>query len=105
MGRKTDKAKVTVAVCLDADLLKRIDALVEKTNRPSRSNLCETLLLQALDGNGTNIHPRIAELAGDWLRGLVTGDELAREVAALVLAPPAVSDKQMALELPVTPPA
>jgi predicted transcriptional regulator len=104
MGRKTDKKKVTVAVSLDPDLAERIEVLIKEENR-SRSNMYETLLLQALDGNGTNIHPRIAELAGDWLRGLVTAEELAREVAALVLAPPAVSDKQMALELPVTPPA
>jgi hypothetical protein len=98
----TNKRKLHVGARLDENLVARIDAIAAREQR-SRSNVIEMQLRRALDGDGDGhavLDPRITELAGDWLRGLVTGEELAREIVALVLAPPTVDSRQLRLELP-----
>jgi hypothetical protein len=91
--------KVTVAICLSPDLTERIAILARKENRPSRSNMYETLLLQALDGGGIH-HSRIIELAGSYLLDLITAEEAMREISTLVLAPSTVDGRQLQLEIP-----
>jgi metal-responsive CopG/Arc/MetJ family transcriptional regulator len=83
------------SVSINKALMQRVDELASKQNR-NRSNMIETLLLCALDGDGRDIHPRIRELSVSFLVGAVTGEEAMKEIAPLVLRP-ATDRQQMQL--------
>jgi hypothetical protein len=94
---------IPLFVRIPEGLNEQLERHAEELGESKASCVRSALRSYFCDGNG--IHPRLVELASSYLLDYITAEEMAREVAALVLAAPAVDERQMRLEIPAPTPA